>query len=171
MSCDKSQLGISLLLEIATDRSSNMGDKPRPYLTAALLCEKVLVETDGSVSAIRIADRVQLQMQGPPGIGLAGIAMPPSGGDPVAIFNISCLVALKSGPAVGDYMLRLKFITPSGKEQGTPIEQPVTLRGQDQGQNCIIQIYIAAQEEGLYWIHVMLDDMELTRIPLIVART
>jgi hypothetical protein len=148
-----------------------MEDKPRPYLTAALLCEKVLLEKDGSVSVIRIADRITLQMQGPPGTNLAGLATQPSGIDPVPIFNITCLVALKSGPAVGDYTLRLRFKAPSGKEQADPIEQPVTLKGKDHGQNCVIQLYIVAQEEGLHWIQVMLDDMELTRIPLVVARS
>lgn len=148
-----------------------MADKPRPYLTAALLCEKVLQEADGTLSAIRIADRVQLQMQGPPGLGLAGLAMPPDGTEPVPIFNMACLVGLKSGPAVGDYTLRLTFVTPSGIVQGTAIEQQVKLLGKDQGQNFIVQLYIAAQEEGVYWVSVTLDDMELTRIPLIVART
>ena len=145
--------------------------RPRPYLTAALLCEKVLLESDGSVSVVRIADRVQLQMQGPPGLNLPGVAVSPSGMETVPIFNLTCLVAIKSGPFIGDYTLRLKFVTPSGTEQGAPIVHRGTMLGKDQGQNFVTQLYIAAQEEGLYWVHVMFDDMELTRIPLIVART
>jgi len=86
VSCDKSQPSLYILLGL--DGSHNMEEKPRPYLTAALLCEKVLIEQDGSVSVIRIADRVQLQMQGPPGVGLAGMAMPPGSGEPVPIFKL-----------------------------------------------------------------------------------
>jgi len=169
VSCDKSQPSLYILLGL--DGSHNMEEKPRPYLTAALLCEKVLIEQDGSVSVIRIADRVQLQMQGPPGVGLAGMAMPPGSGEPVPIFNLNCFVALKSGPAIGDYTLRMTFLTPSGNVQGTPIEHNVKLLGKDTGQNLITQLYIAAQEEGLYWVIVTIDDMELTRIPLIVVRS
>jgi len=53
MSCGKSQpadgfLFIDINLAFGTDWSNKMEDKPRPYLNAALLCEKVLQEKDGS---------------------------------------------------------------------------------------------------------------------------
>ena len=38
-------------------------DKPRPYVTAALLCEKVLQEKDESITLIRIIDRLQYRLQ------------------------------------------------------------------------------------------------------------
>ena len=85
-------------------------------------------------------------------------------------FSIACLVVLKSGPVVGQHSVRLVLMTPSGKPQGTPVEQPVRLLGQDQGQNFIVNFVVGVHEEGLYWIHVWFDDMELTRIPLTVVQ-
>ena len=146
-----------------------MKSKPRPYLTAALLCEKVLREVDGSLSVIRIADRVSLQMQGPP--GLQPIPLPMGMPEPVPIFSLACLVALRSGsPEPNEYKLRLAFESPSGEPQGSPVEQSVSLLGKDHGQNYITQFYIASSEEGLHWVHVSIDDEELTRIPLMVVR-
>lgn len=42
-----------------------MGAFGGPFLSAALLCEKVLVEQDGIKSAIRIIDRVTHAVLGP----------------------------------------------------------------------------------------------------------
>jgi hypothetical protein len=38
--------------------------KPRPYVTAALLCERVIQEKDESLSIVRIIDNIQYQLQG-----------------------------------------------------------------------------------------------------------
>jgi hypothetical protein len=164
--CNKSRFGSTLILNL--NWSNNMESKSRPYLTAALLCERVLREVDGSISVIRIADKVYLQMQGPP--GMQPLPIPAGMPEPVPFFNLTCLVALKSGPTAGEYTLRLTFESPSGKIQGEPIEQPVKLLGKDHGQNYIVQYFIAATEEGLHWVHVAVDDEELTRIPLMVVR-
>ncbi len=41
-------------------------DKPRPYILAALLCENVIEDKTGSLSVIRIADKVEFETQGMP---------------------------------------------------------------------------------------------------------
>lgn len=167
MSCGKNQLGSTLLLNL--NWSNHMQGKARPYLSAALLCEKVLREVDGSLSIIRIADKVQLQMQGPP--GLQQLPLPPGMPEPIPVFSLTCFISLKSGSAEEcSYTLRLTFVSPSGQAQGNPVEQPINLLGKDHGQNYIVQFYIAAKEEGVHWVHVAVDDEELTRIPLIVFR-
>jgi hypothetical protein len=165
MSCVKSQPTLYLCM----DWRNHMNNEPRPYLTAALLCERVLQEVDGSLSVIRIADKITLQMQAPPGLQQVP---PPDGIQPIVpLFQLSCLIGLKSGQFVGEGTLRLKFIAPSGNIQGPPIEFKVKMLGNDQGQNVIVTIIVGAHEEGLYWVHVTLDEAELTRIPLMVVRS
>ena len=39
-------------------------DKPRPYVTAAMLCEKVIQEKDESITIVRIADTLQYSVEG-----------------------------------------------------------------------------------------------------------
>jgi hypothetical protein len=98
-----------------------MDEKPLPYLTAALFCEKILQEVDGSVSVIRIADRVQLK---------ASI----QGMSPEAVKELNLLatlhgiICLKSGDVVGDFTINIAPTSPSGKK--LPVAKAeVTLNG------------------------------------------
>lgn len=131
-------------------------DKPRPYVTAALLCEKVLQEKEGSLSLIRIADNIQYRPVGAP-----------EGVKP--IINIQGLVGLKSGPVKGNHTMKIVVERPSG-ERKEVFSQPVTFLGRDHGQNLILNVGLAIEQDGLYWFDVMFDDEVLTRIPLMVIR-
>lgn len=131
-------------------------DKPRPYLTAALLCEKVLQEGNGTVSVIRVADRL--------GYNVAGM---PQGMIPIA--QLSGLICLKSGPVTGDHTLKIIGENPTGDRQEL-FTFPLQLMGKDHGQNIILNIAFGIQRDGLHWFDVVFDDEVLTRIPLIVAQ-
>jgi hypothetical protein len=132
-----------------------------PYLTAACLCERVLEEKDGVLSAIRIVDRIMLQGVAPP-----GVEMPPM--PPVPIMLVA-LVTLKNGSARGSRRLSLQPIAPSGFKLPGP-SVPLLLEGDDdRGVNVRLVIQFQAQEEGLYWFDVLLDDELLTRMPLRVV--
>ena len=135
-----------------------MDKVPMPYLTAALLCERVIEEKNGTLSVIRIADRVEVEI--PPG----GV---PGGYRPVV--PISGLVALKSGPAKGSFTLRIIITRPSGERLEGPAI-PVELEGEDRGQNFILNFLIGVSEEGLHWFEVVFENQVLSRIPLMVVR-
>lgn len=132
-------------------------DKPRPYVTAALLCEKVLQEKDESLTLIRIADRVQYRLEGVP-----------EGLKPV--IQIQGLVSVKSGPVIGDHTIRIVVERPSGQRKEVHT-QPIKLLGKDQGQSLILTIGLGVETDGVYWFDVIFDDDELlTRIPLTVTQ-
>lgn len=126
-----------------------------PYVTAALLCEKVLQEKDGTLSAVRIVDRLQYSVQGMP-----------EGLKPMA--SIQGLVAIKSGPVTGEHVIKLFAERPNGDYRDI-MSMPVTLLGKDQGQNFILTINVGIEQDGLYWIHILFDDEPLTQIPLMVT--
>ena len=131
-------------------------DKPLPYVTAAILCEKVLQEKDESISLMRIADRVQYRLEGAP-----------KGVKPMVA--IQGLVSIKSGPVTGDHTVRLVIERPNGdrKEAHT---QPVKLLGKDHGQNIILNIGLGVEMDGVYWFDVEFDDQLLTRIPITITQ-
>ena len=132
-------------------------ETPKPHLIAGLLCEKVLQEKDGSLTVVRIADRVTYDRpEGLPESAEIGIAL-------------AGLVAIKSGSIKGAFNLRIVINSPSGKRQEGPL-MPVVLEGGDQGQNFILNFSIGLKEEGVYWFDVMFEDEVLTRIPLVVAK-
>lgn len=127
-----------------------------PYLTAALLCERVIEDREGVLTAVRIVDRV---IQTATGTGTPD-TMPPA---PV---NLTLLIALKSGEARGRHDLQIQIENPSGLR--TPLAQAfsILLEGGDRGANLIVNLNFTALQEGLYWFDVYLDGVRITRVPL-----
>ena len=156
MSCDKSQYNGSLFIELAMDWSFNM-DKPRPYVTAALLCERVLQEKDESLTVVRIIDKIQYRV--------LGNALP-EGTKP--LISLQGLVGIKSGSAVGNHTIKIIGEKPSGERKDV-YSVSVEFLGKDHGRNLIMSLNIGIDENGLYWFDVLFDDEVLTRIPLIVT--
>lgn len=137
-----------------TGMNNNIGG---PFLAAAFFCERVLQEKDGVLSAIRIIDRFIHTITGAD----APDKMPP--------FNIqiSILIAFKSGDAKGKQELKINPITPSGKTL-PGISLPVLFEGIGRGNNINIGYAFEAQEEGLYWFDITLNNVLITKIPLSV---
>lgn len=75
-----------------------------PFVGAAFLCEQVLKDEHGVISAIRIVDKITQTAEGPE----PPAAMPPTG------VSLKGLVLLKSGAARGSLGLSLRIEAPSG---------------------------------------------------------
>ena len=134
------------------------GETGGPYLAAAFLCETVLQERDGILSAIRIVDRIIATASGPS----APQQMPP-----VAV-NLTALIIFRSGDAKGSFTVKIQPVSPSGFR--TPeVALPIFLEGDDRGANLVSIIAFQAREEGLYWFDVSLNKDLITRMPLRVV--
>lgn len=132
-----------------------MAKKSLPYVTAALLSEKVLQEQDGSISIVRIADRLQYRVEG----------LPP---DKKPMVQVHGFVSIKSGPVTGDHTLKIVSERPNGERRDLHT-QPIKLLGKDHGVNLIINMGIGIEQDGLYWFDVFFDDELLSRIPLVIT--
>jgi hypothetical protein len=132
-----------------------MPDQPdvfRAYLHVATFCEKVLRETDGVMSVIRIFDRFNVMGDSE--------QMPPTS------FSFMVLIGFKSGFMRGKQTIRLKPISPTGKELPA-MEIPMLFEGDDDRGNAIaFQMNWVAEEEGVFWWDVYLNDELVTRMPL-----
>lgn len=122
-----------------------------PFLQMAVLCERVLREGDGVLSLIRIVDR--FIVSGPQK------EMPPS------LIRFTAAVAFKSGFFRGKYSAKLRPQSPSGKVLAEQ-EFPLLFEGEDRGAVFVCEVGLMVQEEGLYWIDVLLEEEVVTRIPL-----
>jgi hypothetical protein len=132
-------------------------EKPRPYITAALLCEKVLQEKDESISLVRIADKLEYRFEGPgitPGIKPA--------------IALQGFVSLKSGPVVGPHRVSVVIEQPSGQRKEA-LSFNINFLGKDQGQNVILNLGLGIEQDGLYWFDILFDEEVLTRIPLTIS--
>jgi len=134
-------------------------DKPRPYITAALLCERVIQEKDESLTLVRLIDKIQYSLEG------IGVQIP-TGIKPVV--PLQGLISLKSGPITGHHKIKVVSERPNGERKDV-FEHTFELLGKDHGQNIIMRINLGIDQDGLYWLDVLFDEEVLTRIPLIVS--
>ncbi len=144
--------------------STAASKKGRPYISAALLCERVLQEQDGVLSAIRMVDRVTVQIAK----GAKGKVKP--------TIKLAVLVAFKSGPMKGKHILRVVPRTPSGRKMAVKrtdvqgeFKFPLVFEGREHGSTNVINLVVDVSEEGVYWFDVYLGRRVVTRIPLTVV--
>jgi hypothetical protein len=133
----------------------------KPYVQAACVCEKVLIEPDNVPSLIRIVDTVTIDVKAigpgtpPPGL-LEKLDLP---------VILTAFVSLKSGDVVGEYDVGLRLNAPDGTPP--PVRKwPVVLNGGEHGANVRIEFRLPSAKPGLYWFDVLWGDEVLTRIPL-----
>lgn len=130
-----------------------------PFLGAAFLCEKVLREADGVISAIRIVDRINRSTIGPE----LRKEMEPFD------HNLFLLLMFKSGSARGGMELIIRLEDPSGASK-SPLTQTINFEGDDErGTNVVADLRLRIEMAGLHWFDIVLDDVRVTRIPLRVV--
>ena len=134
------------------------GERGGPWLQVAVLCEKVLQEATGTVSLIRIIDRVTFTAQGTK----TSQAMPPF---PI---RITAVLLFRSGEAKGSSTVVLQPVAPSGIRPQS-ISAQLLFEGDERGAQLIFDVNFTATEEGVYWFDVSLDGELITRIPLRVV--
>lgn len=126
-----------------------------PYLGFAVICERVLTETDGVISLIRIVDR--FTVRGPTE------SMPPT---PLSMW---IAIMLKAGIYRGLAIISVQPVSPSGNRLAA-LTQPVHFDGDDdRGVLLALQTQFLAEEAGLYWFDVTVLEQLVTRIPLRVV--
>jgi hypothetical protein len=123
-------------------------------LAAAFTCERVLVEQDNVISAIRLVDTVTVNVP----TGLPGKAVP--------VIKLWAVIYFKSGEAPGGYTLTLKIRNPDGKSSPLGEPMPIHLRGGSHGVQTGIELQLAVERFGLFWIDVLLDGEPVTAMPL-----
>jgi hypothetical protein len=130
-----------------------------PFLSAALLCETVLVEQDGVKSAIRIIDRVTRTAVG---------SNPPSDMEPFS-YQIKLLLKFKSGWARGVHKVKIQPAKPSGELMPELVRSVLFEGEEDRGVDMIIDTRLKLDQTGIYWIYIYLNDELVTQIPLRVV--
>lgn len=130
--------------------------KKGPFLAAALICEKVLEETDGVKSAIRIFDRLMIGVPTEPDCTLDSFHC-----------DLYLLFIFKMDDAEERiYRLKVDLIEPAGEVKSTfNLDVPFE-GGEKKGMDVVINSNIRFDQGGTYWFDVFLNDAWMTRIPL-----
>lgn len=124
----------------------------RPYVQVAAICQSPLQEANGFLSIIRLMDRVPIH-------GITDEMQPQP------LNQLFMVIVLKSGEMKGKFKVKISTETPSRKVLPGP-ELSVFFEGDERGVAAILPVGIIAEEEGLYWFDVKLEEDLLTRIPL-----
>lgn len=138
-------------------------DELGPYLNAAFICEKVLQERDGVMSAIRIIDRLTHTMPG------ADVAVM----DPFP-YQFTLLLGFKSGEALGNYQISIQPIRPEDNvKMGAAVYTVNFEAPADRGVGVCANMQIQFDTPGLWWFDIFLTELSglkrirrVTRIPL-----
>lgn len=128
----------------------------KPYLAAAFLCERILHERDGVLTAIRIVDTFNVTL--PP-------SLPP---DAKPVIQITGLLSFKKsspGAEAERHQAELRLRMPSGREHPPAVFDVLFKPEEMAGANQIVQMNIGVEEFGLHWLAVLLDGEPITRIP------
>ncbi len=126
-----------------------------PYLSVAAFCEQVIEDKSGSLSLIRIVDRLSVTAQ--------GLDAPEE--MPASNFNWTFVLALKSGEARGSHEIKVVPELPSG-ETLPPSILSIHLEGGNRGANLISKFDMPLTMPGVYWFKIYLGGEFLTRMPL-----
>jgi hypothetical protein len=132
-----------------------------PFLTMAVLCEKVLVEQGGAFSVIRVTDTLGQSASGPES---------PEQMPPFIAENLTMVIVLRAGQAKGRFGIKIRPEEPSG-HQLPSVEESIQLTGGPWGASIIAPIVLPVAEEGVFWFDILLTgpsqpDKLLTRVPL-----
>lgn len=127
-----------------------------PYVLAALICEKVLQEHDGVLSAIRIVDRVVRHYYSP---------NPPTKMEPFQ-YGVTLLFVIKPGEFPGSHHLSVEPVKPTnerlpGIKRTIHLEPPA-----DRGANFVVNAQLEVDVAGMWRFEVKLDDRIMVKIPL-----
>jgi hypothetical protein len=128
----------------------------KPFVTVATFCEKVLHESDGVMSAVRIVDT--FIVTGPKVVPL----------DASPVVAVTGLICLKSGDLTGSFTVGLVLENTKGERTVVSPEGgwPVVFKGGEHGIQIKLDFMLEIKNLGLVWFDVMFGEEVLTRIPL-----
>ena len=122
-----------------------------PFVRAALLCERVLCETDGTLSAIRILHDG-----------------PATGGDGRSIQLALLLMLVRGDISAGQHRAVLQIRNPAGELVSTKqIVLALDGGGSEQTSSLVLDVAFEPRTEGVYWFTVSWGDDQrlLTQVP------
>jgi hypothetical protein len=130
-------------------------------LNAAVLCERVLEETDGTISVIRLAEHLVIDVSRGNASGASTIAVPTN----------LLLVFKRESEEPSEYQLALRVTSPTGREVTIAEIDLAIGSGYGRGIDLIIPFDFPASGAGMHWFAVWANGEVLTRMPIEVLTT
>jgi len=124
--------------------------KERVYVSA-FLCDNLLTEADGVISAIRLVDVHNVVLPTP---------------EALKTFRIEgFLVVLFKSEASHELVVDVRIVSPTGGIIG-PQRHRVSLAGGNTGKVLNVRVLLVAPEAGNYWFEILIGDEIVQRTPM-----
>lgn len=137
-------------------RSGTVGAQPTlPLLLAALPCDQVLQDVDGTVSVIRTIDQVRVRAEGRD----APKTMP------LTHLRQAVLLSFLSGDYVGAATLTLRWQAPDEKVRDL-VTQEIVFQGANHKINVIGRLHLDTDQVGLHWFDVVINGHRMSRFAI-----
>lgn len=141
-------------------RDTTQGNEELPLCAALLICERVLVEQDQVLSAIRIVDQVAV-----PANVLA------NANQLIELPSLQAVGMLKQGNARGMRKVLLSAVSPTGDRAPMGMAMVEFIDAPpDRGGNLVAPMQVIMAGEGVYWLELSIDDAVVARTPLRLKR-
>jgi hypothetical protein len=134
---------------------------PKLRLNAALICDQVLEDKDGTVSVVRIADRLTIDVVG---------QLPDTDEPVIRIPSTLFLVFKRETEEPSDHRVQVTITSPSGVESLGGESLFSIGRGPGEGTDLVLRFEFPVTRLGLYWVNVSADSQLLARVPIEVVR-
>ena len=119
------------------------------------LAEKILNEVDGTVSLVRLIQRINVRAH--------GTQVPET--LPAGRVSLHMYVLLWGGESRGRHMITIRRESPSGLSADIAT-LPVHLEPGNRSEGIELDLLMDVDQEGLYWFDVVFEGRVLTRTPL-----
>lgn len=139
--------------------AGELGFETGPYVNVAAFVERVLVEKDDVLSAIRIIDQFSVQAEGPD--------VPDS--LPGGLLQTTLLIVLKAGSARGSQKLQVVMEHPDGQRREGPEFAVNFSPGEGGGAGVVLPMAIQVDSAGLYWADIIVNSRLMARVPMMVS--
>src|SRR5688572_3173409 len=116
-----------------------------PWVSFAVLCEKTIEDKNGRLSLINIVDQINVS---------ATPSQDVPEQMPQVTLKLIAAVGFKAGILKGQNDIKLALLKPSG-EPGPSITISLLFQGDERGTNFLTEMNLNLNEEGLYWIDVL----------------
>jgi hypothetical protein len=149
------------------DQMANESKFGGPYVQAAFLCEKVLLEAGNVPTFVRVVDRFMVPKFTQPLPEAIPIVQRQMLQAQQAI-QVSLVVLLKAGDnGAGSHAVTIRLQKPDGSVLADNNLSVFFQGGDDNGAMILLPIVIPTPEEGLHWFDVVFEGAQLlTRIPM-----
>jgi hypothetical protein len=155
--------------EASPEKPAEEAGQPGPWLRAALVCERIILEADGTPTLVRVIDRVYgTRMTFGPTGHLADAPADAAVSEATLPLQMFLFISWMTGPVQVERDVEIRLERPDGSRV-TLFSDHITFEGGYLALNIHLGMFLDAESKGLFIADVLVSGQLQTRIPFVAA--